>query len=56
MHYSCESAKGISEQHHIVERSATILNESYLKSTDAIMSSQLREFERFSRYGFVVPR
>ena len=30
-----------------------ILNESYLKLTDAIMSSQLLEFERFSRYGFV---
>ena len=33
MQYSCESAKGISEQYHIVD-------ESYLKSTDAITSSQ----------------
>ena len=50
MHYSC--AKGILERHHIVERSD--YNERiFLKFTDAIMSSQLREFERFSRYGFV---
>ena len=50
MHYSCESAKRISEQFHILLNDQTIMNESYLKSTDAIMSRQLREFERLSRY------
>ena len=39
MHYSCESAKGISEQFYILLNDQTIMNESYLKSTDAIMSS-----------------
>ena len=43
-------AKGISERYHIVERSdyiERILLETHWRD----MSSQLREFERFSRYG-----
>ena len=55
MHYLCESVRGIPERYHIVERSD--YNERiFLKSTNAIMSCQLREFERLSRYGFVGPR
>ena len=36
MHYSCESAKGISEKFYILLNDQTIMNESYLKTTDAI--------------------
>ena len=42
-------------QSTILLNDQTILNNSYLKPTDAIVGSQLLEFNRFSRYGFVTP-
>ena len=55
MHYSCQVRRG-SLNSTILLNAQTILNESYLKPADVVMSSQLREFEKFSRYGFAGPR